>query len=167
MIVLMAGLPGSGKTTLAHELARRTAGLVLNKDEIRAVLFPAAEIEFSTEQDDFCMSIVMELASYVLRKNPLRMVFVDGRPFSRRYQIEHVTQAAERMGQPWRILHCVCSEASARERLSGDDHIAGNRDFTLYLKVKESFEAIEQPQTFIDTDRPLENCLEQSLEALR
>jgi hypothetical protein len=61
----------------------------------------------------------------------------------------------------------VCSEAAARERLSEGDHVAGNRDFNLYLKIKESFEKIEQPQTLIDTDQPLEDCLAQSLEAFR
>src|SRR3954470_3697381 len=105
MIILMAGLPGSGKTTLARELARRSGGLLLNKDEVRAALFPAAQIEYSTEQDDFCLGIMLEVAAYVLRKNPARMVFVDGRPFSRRYQIEQVIQAAEKIKQPWRILH--------------------------------------------------------------
>ena len=167
MIVLMAGLPGSGKTTLARELARRTGGLILNKDEVRAALFPAAEIEYSTEQDDFCVGIMLQVAAYVLRKSPSRMVFIDGRPFSRRYQVEQVIEVAEGMKQPWRILHCVCSEESSRKRLLEDAHLASNRNFELYLKVREESEPIQYPQILIDTDKPLEQCVERSLQALR
>ena len=55
MIVLMAGLPGTGKSTLARELAARTSGRVLSKDEIRHAIFLPEEIEFSSAQDDFCL----------------------------------------------------------------------------------------------------------------
>ncbi|MGH9567936.1 MAG: AAA family ATPase, partial [Candidatus Angelobacter sp.] len=64
MIVIMAGFPGTGKTTLANALAQQTAGVVLNKDEIRAALFPPVEIEYSTAQDDFCMRVLLDAAAY-------------------------------------------------------------------------------------------------------
>jgi predicted kinase len=169
MIVLMAGLPGSGKSTLARELAARTAGRVLSKDEIRHAIFLAAEIEYSSPQDDYCLQIMMETAGYLLGRDRARMILLDGRPFSRRYQIENVVGAAESLGQPWRILECVCSEETTRRRLAADAdvHPAGNRDFPLYLEVRSRFEAIVHPKTVIDTERPLETCVEQAMAALR
>ncbi len=161
MIVLMAGLPASGKSTLCRELAKLTSGVVLSKDEIRATLFAPADIEYSTEQDDFCMKLMLETAAYILQKDPQRRVFLDGRPFSRRYQIDQVVAVAVELKQPWHILECVCSDETARERLEEQigTHPAGNRDYQLYLRVKARFEEIGLPKTVIDTDQPLETCV--------
>jgi predicted kinase len=170
MIVLMAGLPGTGKTTLARELAARTSGRVLSKDEIRHAIFLPDEIEYSSRQDDYCQQLMLETAGYLLMRNPGRTIFLDGRPFSRRYQIENVLAAASSLQQPWRILECVCSEETARRRLTADaesgTHPAGNRDYQLYLEVKARFEAIVHAKTVIDTEQALETCVQQAMAAL-
>jgi len=169
MIVLMAGLPGTGKTTLASELAKRTNGALLNKDEIRAALFSPSDIEFSVAQDDFVMEVMLEAARFLLHMNSARIILLDGRPFSRRYQIDRVFDVGRELGQTCVIVECTCSDESARRRLDlapDPSHPAHNRTFALYLEVKARFEPITYSKTVIDTDQPLEQCVQQALAVL-
>jgi predicted kinase len=170
MIVLMAGLPGTGKSTLARALASRLDGTVLSKDEIRHAIFSPEEVEYSTEQDDFVMRIMLEVAVWILKRHTGRTVFLDGRTFSRGYQIDQVIAVAGELKQPWTILECVCSAETARWRIelqgATGEHPAGNRNFDLYLDVKAHFEAIALPKTVIDTDQSLEECVDRALQAL-
>jgi len=167
MLILMAGLPGSGKSTLSRALAGELGGTVIDKDQVRAVLFPPRDIEYSAEQDDFCMAIMLKVAGYLFRKDSSRRIFLDGRTFSRTYQLERATGFAEALSETWRILECMCREETARERLAKDPaHLAANRDFNLYLQIKARFEEISLPKTIIDTDQPFPVCVEIAKSAL-
>lgn len=171
MIVLMAGLPGTGKSTLARELARRTDGRVLSKDEFRHAIFTTQEIEYSSWQDDFCLQLMLETAGYLWSRNPGLTILLDGRPFSRRYQIENALNAAASLHQPWRIIECTCSDETVRKRLEADTndgrHPAGNRGYALYLEVKARFEKIVHPKVVIDMEQELEVCVQQGMDALK
>src|SRR5260370_8587316 len=140
MLILRAGLPGSGKSTLSRALAAKLGGTVVDKDEVGGALFPPADIEYSTEQDDFCMGIMLKVAGYIFRKEPSRRIFLDGRTFSPRYQLDRATGFADAISQPWRILECVCSEQTARQRLARDSaHPAATRGSHSYLKLHAKF----------------------------
>jgi predicted kinase len=164
MLIAMAGLPGTGKSTLAQHLADACTGIVLNKDLIRAALFPIAQIEYSTRQDDFCMSILFQVASYLLRNDPSLYVILDGRTFSRTYQVEALDQLADELKGPLKIIECVCSDETVQKRLEekvtmGAKHLAGNRDYHLYLTMKAGFEPIRGPKLVVNTDEDLAHCL--------
>lgn len=167
MIVVMAGLPGTGKSTIARALADRLSGTILSKDDIRHMLFTLRDVEYSTEQDDFCMEVMLQTAEYIFRKNPDRSIFLDGRSYSRSYQVERVVNFATRLKQPFHVIECVCTEATARTRLQNSNgHPAANRNYELYKEVKARFEKITAPKLLLDTGQNLEQAVGQALEFL-
>ena len=163
MIVIMAGLPGTGKSVLCRALAKQVGGVVLDKDIIRAALFPPERIEYSAAQDDFCQSLMLQAAGYLLARDPHAVIFLDGRTFSRRYQIEAVIESAQKLGSTFRTIECTCSEETARRRLQHDQaaghHPAANRSFDLYQRLKSKFEPIADPKLIVNTDQPLDECV--------
>jgi adenylylsulfate kinase len=166
--VLMAGLPGSGKSTLAQALARELNGVVLSKDTIRAALFPGQLTDYTLEQDDLCFEMVLQAANYLAARSRVRFLFLDGRTFSRREQIEVVIRAAESTGCKWKILHAVCPDAVAEARLMDDvDHPACNRTVALYREVKGRFEPISRAHEEIDTSQSLDVCVQFAVKYLR
>lgn len=170
MVVIVAGLPGTGKSTLAEAVARRTGAAVIDKDRIRAALFAPQDIEYSSQQDDFCMELMLQTARYLLVRNPSRTVLLDGRTFSQAYQRDRVREYSESIAQPWLILECICAETTALVRIARDvaagSHPARNRTEELYTSVRTSWEPILQPSAIIDTDQPLEACLRQALDCI-
>jgi len=162
----MAGLPGTGKSTLARVLANDLGGVVLDKDAIRAALFPPALIEYSSAQDDFCMSVLFQTARYVVAEKKTGWVFVDGRPFGQASQINLLASEAAAMGCTLKIILCVCSDASARDRLS-QKHIAANRDYRLYQTLQKQFEPISLPHFVANTDGPVPDVISATLAYLR
>jgi len=169
MLVIMAGLPGTGKSALARGLASRLGAVRLDKDEIRAALFPPELIEYSREQDDFCMQVLLQTAEFLLRRRPNQIIIIDGRPFARGHQLKAVFDFANRAGTSWKVIECRCSEETIRQRLERDAkaHPAANRNYALYQALRDDFEPIPEPKLVLDTERSLGNVVEDCLRYLK
>src|SRR3954454_10187899 len=167
----MAGLPGSGKSTVAAWLERAMGAVVLDKDRVRAALFPPRVLDHSAVQDDLCMAAVYQAAAAILKADPRQAVVIDGRTFLRPGQVRDLLDLASSLNEVPRIIECVCDDAVAKERLERDlargGPPAGNRTFALYLSLKAAAEPPQVPRLVLDTGRlSLEECVGRCLEYL-
>src|SRR5277367_4386566 len=170
MVVIMAGLPGTGKSTVARALAQRFPGAVLDKDIIRAALFAPERVEYSRAQDDFCQEIMLQTAAYLLGRKSSLSVLLDGRTFSRRYQRDRVLEFCSQLRTRWAILECVCPEQTALARLekaaAEQTHPATNRTPDLYQQIRKAWEPIDYPKLVIDTEGSLDASVERAMQYL-
>lgn len=169
MLVALAGLPGTGKSTLARLLAAELGGVVLSKDEVRATLFPPPLLDYSREQNDLAMTGVYAAALLTLDRDPDRVVILDARTYSQGYQVQDLFTWVGLGRHPVRVIECVCSDDVARDRLDRDaaagTHPAGNRTFELYQGVKARAEPLTVPRLVLDTGTtPLDECVRRAVE---
>jgi predicted kinase len=173
VIVQLAGLPGTGKSSLATELVHRLDGsaLLLDKDRVRHALFGPQHTLYTREQDDFCVITMLQTAGWHLHYTPGSVVILDGRTCSRAYQVTQVRRFATRARQPLRLIECVCADTIVEQRLRADisrgTHRATNRDVDLYRRVKASADPIPEPKLRLDTANPLSECADRALAYLR
>ena len=168
MLIVMAGLPGTGKSTLAARLAVEIQGVVLCKDVVRAALFPVPVLDCSPEEDETAMSAIYAATSHILKVHRAHPVILDGRTFSRPGQLDAPIALAASLGVPLHVIECVCADHIAHARLSADHvagtHPAGNRTPELFDRVKAAAHPLTVPRLTLDTGTlSLEECVKLAL----
>ncbi len=163
MLIVMAGLPGTGKSTVARRLSQILRAPVLDKDAIRAALFRPEDIEYSRQQDDLCVEIALQVAAFLLRRRQNRPVILDGRTFSRSEDVTHLLDAAQTMSAQVVFIECVCSEETALQRLEQDQmtgtHPAKNRGIALYRHLRATADPLTTPHLSVNTEEPLDDVI--------
>lgn len=135
-VLLLTGLPGSGKSTLARFLAARFALAVIDRDRIRADLFP--ECSFTTAEKQAANAAVFDAlhAECIAGRNSL----LDGMTFSRQREREIVRSIALQHDFACLTLWLDCPMEIAVARVTAQTHPARDRDAALVREVAARFE---------------------------
>lgn len=157
LVVLLAGLPGVGKTTLARVLAPRIGADILSRDDMRDAIFPERHLDFSAAQNEVATRTLLDVLEYVLRHSPPTAIVVDGKPFSQRREIEAVAARVAACGADMAIIHCIAPAEEITRRLENGlknpRNVKAERNPEKAERIRREFEPINRPHLELDTSR--------------
>jgi predicted kinase len=163
-LLQMAGVTGTGKSTLASAIAERTGAVVVDKDVIMAGALSAGTEP--SKVGALAYEIGFALGEAILRAG--HDVILDS-PANFTMIRDKGAQIACRTGARYYIVECIVPELAVAER-----RIASREP--LHLLHPTSFESLDmdfsrpgtgpltEPHTRIDTTQPLLVCLNQALD---
>lgn len=163
-VVVLAGLPGAGKSTLARALAERIPDArVIDKDQVRDALF--APCDYSSAERGVTFSAMLDSARYHLGRG--RVVFFDGLTFSRRNEVAAAEVVASESGAFAAVIVCDVPVDVAVRRCDDEaatgTHPAGNRDGDLVRRVASEMEEPAGAYLTLTTTRPVDELVGSAL----
>jgi len=151
MLIVFRGMPGTGKTWLARKLLEQRPDLIiLSRDSLRRGMLTRPT--FSEEEKTLLDDLIIAMTGFLLDRK--KSVLIDGMALSSAQRLREFASVAVSRHAAIRVIECVCSEATALERISRDqgNHPAGDRGPDLYYAVRRRFEPADMPFLRIDTD---------------
>ena len=163
-VIVLVGLPGAGKSTLARVLARRLPDArILDKDQVRHVLF--APCDYTSAERDVVFAALLDAARYHLGRG--RVVIFDGLTFSRRAQVAAAEAVAAEAGAFSAVIVCDVDVETAMARCeadaAGDAHLASNRDRELVRRVAAEMEEPSGDYLTLDMTAEVDRLADQAL----
>lgn len=137
MLILVFGLPGSGKTTLARAFAATLGILHLNSDLLRRELNLMGQ--YSPEDKKRVYDVLIERARMALLAG--QKVVIDS-TFSRESVRELFRQLAAECGAPLRWVEVRSKEKTIQERLK-TPRADSEADFAVYEKIRDEAEPLQ------------------------
>lgn len=156
-LLMLAGLPATGKTHLASELGRRTGAVVLESDAIRRLLF--RERHYTRGENRRLFAAINASVEALLLAG--RSVIFDATNLAERERTP-LYEIAERNGAQLILAHVTAPNDIVRERLerrSAGEPSHSEADLRVYQRMQARVEEIRQPHHVIDTSENLEPAL--------
>ncbi|MBI5588052.1 MAG: AAA family ATPase [Deltaproteobacteria bacterium] len=179
-LVVVCGLSGTGKSTVACLIAGKTGFVRLSSDALRKEL---AGVEPSAHRfEDYGKGIysdeftertyggLIERALSYLKEG--RSVVLDA-TFSRRRFIDAAKEASAQSGAEFNIVECVADGETVKKRLlkrrteevKGAEAVS-DADWGVYLRQKAAFEPIEGPRIVLSPELPMERRMDMVFEKI-
>lgn len=154
MLILVCGLPGSGKTKIVQEISKLTNILVLSTDEIRKKLFKKPKY---TKDEKWLVYKVMFLMAEEFLKNKMSIILDATFPW--RLSRIQVKRIAKQYKSSFKMIEARCQEPILLKRIGrrikkGD---LSDADIKIYFKIKKEFEPIRGKHIVIDNSKALKD----------
>ncbi|MEQ9377645.1 MAG: ATP-binding protein [Imperialibacter sp.] len=159
MMVIIAGLPGSGKTYLATRLAARLGAVHISSDRVRKTM--GALGKYSPKEKLNVYSEMIKLTEKALRNG--ETVLVDATFYQQKMRDSFAKLATE-LATPVAVIEVWANEKLARQRVSKhrEDSEAG---VETYERIKAAFDEITQPHLRLESlDTNIDSMLSKSIE---
>lgn len=151
-VVVLAGLPGTGKSTLAERLAEALDAPLFDKDRVREALFGPRHVRYERAQDDFVVGCLVEAARHAAASGLARFAILDGRTFCAAGQLEGLRADLAARGLAECTIELVADPATARARLAAQrGHPAANRGPALHDELAARAAPIAGPKLVLDS----------------
>lgn len=145
MLVVVCGLQGTGKSTVARKIALKTGGQILRTDVIRKEMFERPT--YSEEEISNVYAEMFRRAKNALSKGT---VILDA-TFKSHKDREDARIIAASLGLPFSLVRTICDEAVLKERITARKDDASDARFEHYLATKAAFEPLLHEHVSIDT----------------
>ncbi len=149
MLIIFSGLPATGKTTLAREVAKKTGAIILRTDVIRKELFP--DPKYTEEEKEQVYNEMFLRAEKFLTKG--QTVILDANFYLQSLR-DRARDVARKFEKKFFIVECILDEKKVLEhmdaRSSGSDASDAN-SIDVYRKIKSLWEPIRVQHIVIDT----------------
>ena len=154
MLVVIAGLPGSGKSFFGQKLADAIGAAYLNSDKIRIDML--AKGKYSDEDK---LAVYKEMESYASKALAQGNDVIVDATFYRRSVREMFEKLAGIHRVSLRIIEVKADEPTIRRRLSAPREFS-EADFRVYEMIRDGFEEITTPHlVLISTDNNIDEML--------
>ena len=148
-LVVVCGLPGTGKTTVAREITERLDARLLRTDVVRKDLFDdPAYTETETE------AVYAELFDRATAALADESVVLDATFRTKAFRTA-AREAAQSASAAFRLVGVECADEVVRERIHARSDDASDADVAVYEQFRETYDPVGDADLVVDNSGKL------------